>query len=247
MKAAESDPAILRAKLKEFTGETVICLHAIDQPLVTDMQNCIRFQAGQLDECALTIVHLLKRIANHKQVRYYCGAGTETYDRLTKALALILGVDQAEICARLLRLPWGQAYIRHPLREGGPMTALMSALLPTHAELGDQLEQVVSSWEPRPAAAPSKYIVIRDSSNEEHVILFPQAVRHLWAVNQHEVEVISAGLWYWNPKSGLSVDGVVVMEIGSVMMNLWPRPQDARIIARALAAFFPFMNRSQLP
>jgi len=40
---------------------------------------------------------------------------------------------------------------------------------------------------------------------------------------------------------------VVVMDIGSVTLNLWPRPEDARIIARALAAFFPFLNRSQNP
>jgi len=94
--AAQIDPAILRAKLKEFLGENITCLNAINQPLVSDMQECIRLQHAQLQQCASALLWVLGNIKRVDEVRYYLGAGTQTYHVLTAALAEIenLPVDQ---------------------------------------------------------------------------------------------------------------------------------------------------------
>lgn len=81
-------PDDMRVKVREFTGNgDVIPLHAIDQGLVTDMQKCIRFQRAQLDKCADALHYVLNRISREPDLRNKMGAATETFERLTAALA----------------------------------------------------------------------------------------------------------------------------------------------------------------
>lgn len=82
-----------RIKLREFVGEDVVCLHAIAQPLVNDMQNGIRFQRQQLEQCAEALHYVLHRIKREEEVRNKLGCGTEVYERLTAALANITDRD----------------------------------------------------------------------------------------------------------------------------------------------------------
>jgi hypothetical protein len=104
----------VRERIKEFAGqEDVLCLQGIDQPLVTDMQNCIRLQRAQLDHAAKSIRHILNRIANHESVRYHCGARTQTYGLLTEALADIENVPHALVCDHYLP---GSSYL-HCVKE----------------------------------------------------------------------------------------------------------------------------------
>lgn len=93
MSAVTQDDYI-RGKLLEYVGpDDVLCLHAICQPVVNEMQNCIRFQRRQLDECAVALHHVLNRIKTDDKVQYKLGAGTETFGKLTAALASIKDRD----------------------------------------------------------------------------------------------------------------------------------------------------------
>lgn len=87
MSIKETKPE-LRVKLLEYRGlDDVMCLHAICQPVVSQMQNCIRFQNEQLQGCAAALHHVLKRIKVDEKVQYKLGAGTESFELLTAALA----------------------------------------------------------------------------------------------------------------------------------------------------------------
>lgn len=78
----------MRVKVREWTGpEDVMPLHAICQPVVTEAQQCIRFQRQQLDRCAEALHYVLRRIKNEERVRMLLGAGTEVFEKLTAALA----------------------------------------------------------------------------------------------------------------------------------------------------------------
>lgn len=79
---------VTRAKLREWTGDAdVMCLHAICQPVVNEAQGCIRFQRQQLDACAAALHYVLDRVRTEERIRMLLGAGTETFERLTAALA----------------------------------------------------------------------------------------------------------------------------------------------------------------
>ncbi len=81
-------------KLREYAGpEDVMCLHALAQPLVHDLQEVIRFQKQQLETCADAIAYTLGRIAKERSARDVMGTCTETYERLTNALAEASNLD----------------------------------------------------------------------------------------------------------------------------------------------------------
>lgn len=82
-----------RVKVREFLGADVMCLHAVCQPVATDMQNAIRFQRQQLDQCAEALHYVLNRIKREDEVRKRLGCGSEVYERLTAALANITDRD----------------------------------------------------------------------------------------------------------------------------------------------------------
>ncbi len=85
----------IRQNLREFSGpEDVMCLHAICQPLATDMQEVIRFQRAQLVRITQHAVkYLLIRISREAALREQIGAGTETFERLTAVYAEATGLD----------------------------------------------------------------------------------------------------------------------------------------------------------
>jgi hypothetical protein len=78
---------------QEFIGHDIVCLHVLDQPLVSQMQKAIRFQQDLQIEAAKNIWYVLRRIKEDDQVRYHLGAGTESYARLTAAYASLTGKD----------------------------------------------------------------------------------------------------------------------------------------------------------
>lgn len=87
----------LRARAKILSsGEDVLCLHALAQPLVSEMQEVIRFQNKQLAQSADAIRHALIRIGSSEELQHHLGICTETFERLTAAFAEIedLPVDQ---------------------------------------------------------------------------------------------------------------------------------------------------------
>ena len=67
--------------------EDILCLHALAQPLVSEMQGVIRFQRRQLDQCAKALSYVLERIRNEHEAAHRFGVCTEAYDRLTAALS----------------------------------------------------------------------------------------------------------------------------------------------------------------
>jgi len=65
----------------------VLCLHAICQPVVSEMQDVIRYQRRQLDLCVEALAYALNRIAAEQVLRFRMGEGTEVFGLLTLALA----------------------------------------------------------------------------------------------------------------------------------------------------------------
>ena len=83
------DEEIYRDLARQLTSpEDVLCLHAICQPVVNQMQNVVRFQRRQLDQCADAIGYLMDRLqADSRLANLFLG--TESFTRLTAALAEI--------------------------------------------------------------------------------------------------------------------------------------------------------------
>jgi hypothetical protein len=90
----EIDTEALRKKAAHFAGNCdVLCLHALAQPLVDEMQNVIRYQQTIIDRELKAIEYVLNRIQNSESVSYVIGAGTETFGKLTEAKAIATGLD----------------------------------------------------------------------------------------------------------------------------------------------------------
>jgi hypothetical protein len=78
----------MRQKARFYSGDgDVLCLTSLAQPLVTEMQEVIRFQQNQLEMACGAINHTLGRIAKLPAVRDQLGVCTETFERLTASLA----------------------------------------------------------------------------------------------------------------------------------------------------------------
>lgn len=86
----------MRDSVSKFLGNDVLCLDAIDQPLVNEMQRCIRFQHDQDMEAAKGIFYLLRRIRDEEtlQVQFHA---TEAFARLTQAYATLTGKDVSAV------------------------------------------------------------------------------------------------------------------------------------------------------
>ena len=95
---AEPAPAeTLHAQLAEFTcREDVLCLFAIDQPLVTQMQRCIRFQAEIQSRVVLDLGYVLRRICQDPDLAFHM-LGTESFARITAAYALLTNQPVDEV------------------------------------------------------------------------------------------------------------------------------------------------------
>jgi hypothetical protein len=72
--------------VREFTGEDVMCLHAICQPLVNEMQAVIRHQREQLNRAVAAMEYSIRRQGDNL-------AGTQQFTNLTKIIAEIKGMD----------------------------------------------------------------------------------------------------------------------------------------------------------
>jgi hypothetical protein len=91
MKNAELTPERreeLRKRALHFAGDCdVLCLHALAQPLVGEMQAAIRYQQAVIELQSEAINHVLQRIRYSHEVAHTLGAATETYQLLTEAYA----------------------------------------------------------------------------------------------------------------------------------------------------------------
>ena len=76
--------------------------HPVDQVLVEQMQAAIRHQHAKVEASKRAVNHVLKRIRDDHKVGYLLGAGTETYERLTEAGAVLSDVDVNELRERIL-------------------------------------------------------------------------------------------------------------------------------------------------
>lgn len=105
----------MRAKIKQYAGPAnVMCLEALSQPLVSEMQTCIRYQNRQLERAGDAIAHALGQIGSNERVAREIGVCTETFDRLTSALADIQDKPVEEV--RESVLPGSAAF--HRKRKG---------------------------------------------------------------------------------------------------------------------------------
>lgn len=110
---------VLDLKLREFGGDAdIICLHAIDQQLVTEMQETIRDLLDQRERIGGVIRGLLNKIKADDRYRYLMGAGTQTFADLTQSYALASTLDVDAI--RETVIPGSAAFYR--ATERGPGT-----------------------------------------------------------------------------------------------------------------------------
>lgn len=94
MSTTNTLPPIDQAKVNRWAyGADVLCLHAVCQPVVSEMQMALRQQRRQLDRCADALEYLFNRIHRDQPVRNVIGAGTEAFERLTAIAAEISGDD----------------------------------------------------------------------------------------------------------------------------------------------------------
>jgi len=70
--------------VREFSGQDVLCLHPICQPIVDEMQAVIHYQREQMERAAAAMDYCLL-VQGGKLL------GTEQYTRLTKVIAEIKG------------------------------------------------------------------------------------------------------------------------------------------------------------
>lgn len=99
MKANIEHPTrITHDRVREYTGnEDVMCLHALGQPLATELQNIVRFQYAQAKTAAAAIRYVLDHIKRNSVLRYEIGAGTQTFEELTAAYAGLTGDDVDQV------------------------------------------------------------------------------------------------------------------------------------------------------
>lgn len=83
----------IAAKLAEFRGGQIVCLHILGQPLVNDAQAVVRHLDTQMLEAAQCLQYVLRRIANDARAGDVFGVGTESFSRLTQAEAVLTGKD----------------------------------------------------------------------------------------------------------------------------------------------------------
>jgi hypothetical protein len=74
-----------------------VALAHIDQPLVNELIELLKAQDDAVRASISAIGRVLNRIKVDEQIRYKMGAGSETFERLTKAESLITGRDVEEI------------------------------------------------------------------------------------------------------------------------------------------------------
>lgn len=79
--------------VSEFLGHDIVCLHGMDQPLVSQMQKAIRFQHDQAMEIGKRLWHVLARIRDDQRLCHLIGPGTESYERLTEVYARLTNQD----------------------------------------------------------------------------------------------------------------------------------------------------------
>lgn len=78
---------IIQDQVREFIGHEIVCLHAIDQPLVSQMQKVIVFLHDQQMEQGKSLWWVLRRIKEEPCLCNLIGPGTESYERLTQLYA----------------------------------------------------------------------------------------------------------------------------------------------------------------
>lgn len=84
----------IREKAVEYSGpDDVVCLHALAQPLVHEMQQVVRFQEKRLEQAGESIWYILNRLRSDSALRNLLGCGTESFERLTESFADISGKD----------------------------------------------------------------------------------------------------------------------------------------------------------
>jgi len=81
---SKHDIPVSEELIREFTGEDVLCLHAICQPLTDQMQAVIRHQRAQLDCAAEVMSYSLRRQGNNL-------LGTQQFTDVTRMIAEITG------------------------------------------------------------------------------------------------------------------------------------------------------------
>jgi hypothetical protein len=77
---------VTTALIREFSGEDILCLHAICQPLVTDLQAVIRHQQELLRQSVEAMEYSIWRQRDNL-------VGTQQYTNLTRVISQITGED----------------------------------------------------------------------------------------------------------------------------------------------------------
>ena len=95
-----ANPEVMRDLASKLArGEDVLCLHALAQPLVSEMQDVIRFQRAQLDECSQAFHYFLRRVQEEPALQSPMIA-TEALARIVRATAAIVGQTRKAIGAQ---------------------------------------------------------------------------------------------------------------------------------------------------
>ena len=109
------------------------------------------------------------------------------------------------------------------------MSALVSALLPTHAFLADCIKGAPLPVRAEPAPSIAKYLIVQERPGApEQPIVFSRDIAHA-AMLPMGLVCLSAGFLT------IYAGGVIVPFIGSETLRLDPRPQDRDLLARFLS------------
>jgi hypothetical protein len=91
------------ARSKELAAqENLLAYCDIDQELVNKLHRLIKAQEEAIIESRLAIRHVLSRIKEDAEIQNRMGLATETFERLTRAAALLFGETQATIADRFI-------------------------------------------------------------------------------------------------------------------------------------------------
>jgi hypothetical protein len=109
------------------------------------------------------------------------------------------------------------------------MTAL-SAIAPTTAALHRHVARAATKTNPNPEGVASsllKYVILRDATGAEHIIIFSAAIQHS-AMVHYDCATVAAGFI-------LTLDDLLsVPDIGSDTLGIGPRKKDKQLIAAFL-------------
>ena len=81
-----TDTVVPTELVNEFTGDDVLCLHAICQPLVDQMQAVIRFQRDQLSRAVAALDYSIRMQGNNL-------LGTQQFTKSTLIISELTGKD----------------------------------------------------------------------------------------------------------------------------------------------------------